>query len=107
MAAAIRKRANKLTKEERREHFQAAMRVFYGAKWPKKPLAVDTNLLLDLARGSTPPRDAGGFPSRRLHAAGRANVFEELGYAALHGNESERPWRKRPWPKPPVGHPAV
>jgi len=36
MAAEIRKRANKLTKEQRREHFQAAMRVFYGAKWPKE-----------------------------------------------------------------------
>ena len=32
MAAAIRKRANKLTKEERRQHFQAAMRVYYGAE---------------------------------------------------------------------------
>ena len=36
MAAAIRKRANKLTKEERRQHFQAAMRVYYGAEWPKE-----------------------------------------------------------------------
>jgi hypothetical protein len=36
LAAEIRRRANKLTKEERRQHFQAAMRVFYGAKWPKE-----------------------------------------------------------------------
>ena len=36
MAAAIRKRANKLTKEQRREHLQAAMRVYYGAEWPKE-----------------------------------------------------------------------
>jgi len=36
MAAAIRKRANKLTKEERREHFHAAMRVYYGAEWSKE-----------------------------------------------------------------------
>ena len=36
MAAAIRKRANRHTTEERREHFQAAMRVYYGAEWPKE-----------------------------------------------------------------------
>ena len=36
LAAVIRRRANKLSKAERREHFQAAMRVYYGAEWPKE-----------------------------------------------------------------------
>ena len=30
MAAEIRKRANKLTKEERQHHFKQAMAIFYG-----------------------------------------------------------------------------
>ncbi len=57
----------------------------------RKPLAVDTNLLLDLARES----DAAHELREVFQAAGYTflagpTVFEELGYAALHGNELER-----------------
>jgi hypothetical protein len=36
VAAEVRKRANKLTKEEREELFKQAMRVYYGGDWPKE-----------------------------------------------------------------------
>ena len=36
LAAEIRKRANKLTKEERQHHFEQAMAMIYGGTWPKE-----------------------------------------------------------------------
>ena len=36
LAAEIRKRANKLTKEEREELFKKSMQVYYGGAWPKE-----------------------------------------------------------------------
>ena len=36
LAAEIRKRANKLTAAERREHFQKAMAIIYGGEGVKK-----------------------------------------------------------------------
>ena len=36
LAAEIRKRANKLTKEEREDLFKKAMQVYYGGAWPKE-----------------------------------------------------------------------
>ena len=62
----------------------------------RKPLAVDTNLLLDLARGF----DAAHEMREVFQAAGYTllagpTVFEELGFAALRGNESERALAQR------------
>ena len=57
----------------------------------RKPLAVDTNLLLDLAR----ELDAAHEMREVFQAAGYTllagpTVFEELGFAALHGKEADR-----------------
>jgi len=36
LAAEIRKRCNKLTKEQREELFKQAMQAYYGGAWPKE-----------------------------------------------------------------------
>ena len=57
----------------------------------RKPLAVDTNLLLDLARQFDAAHDLREvFQAAGYSLLAGPTVFEELGYAALHGNEPER-----------------
>jgi len=56
----------------------------------RKPLAVDTNLLLDLARELEVAHEFREiFQAAGYTLQAGPTVFEELGYAALHGNEPE------------------
>ena len=57
----------------------------------RKPLGVDTNLLLDLAREFEVAHEFREvFQAAGYTLLAGPTVFEELGFAALHGNEEER-----------------
>jgi len=59
----------------------------------KKRLALDTNLLLDLAKGLDFAHDfLGVFQSAKYSMLAGPTVFRELGFAAIYGQEPEKSW---------------
>lgn len=75
----------------------------------RKPLGVDTNLLLDLAREFEVAHEFREvFQAAGYTLLAGPTVFEELGFAALHGNEEERALAQKAVAQAAAwGHPAV
>ena len=70
----------------------------------KKRLALDTNLLLDLANGLDFAHDFRAvFQAADYSLLAGPTVFRELGFAVLFGREPANPWPQRPSQTPRNG----
>ena len=71
LAAEIRRRCNKLTKEQRRKHFAQAMQVYYGSTWPKESSPSFTGQGLDKGEAS---KDLRAGMKKRLPASAKRKI---------------------------------